>query len=594
MSEKTKKKVLYIVYTLIVVLVMALLSWLGHFEAIRDFLTRVESASFDNRQKVVAKYKKPNKDIKVIALDDESYEYIMDRYGSWPVSRGLWADVLNGVEKAKPNKIIMDLIFTKPTNDTLGDTRLVETIKNNKNIYISANFDNTSQEVRTPKKLDNKFKLNVIGEKLKSNDYITYSNVRFVMDELAKSTSKVGIINVSRDEDGVIRNATPIFEYQDKNYPNLTLLAALDILGKKQVMIMDNKIIIDENHIIPLDNTSRTILNWYGGEQTYEYVSFWKVVKAIKENNQKFLDDNFNNKIIYIGTTATSLSDIKTVPTASLIAGVELHCTFLNNILDNNFIKKLPLKVDFLIAIILSLMVGFYVLREDSIFKTFLFLFLTMGVYALIATFLMACFNYWVSLIIPFSAIIMTFILIYCEKYLLKVKDYEKTYKLAVTDGLTQLYNHRYFQEQMIVQLNNYKRYQTPFSLIMIDIDFFKKFNDTYGHQSGDAVLKQVANILKKNSRTSDIACRYGGEEMTVILTNTSNEPAVFMANKLCQIVRETKFVLVNNEKVNVTISVGVATINDKVEKPQELIEYCDKCLYKAKENGRNQVVSTV
>ena len=238
MSEKTKKKVLYIVYTLIVVLVMALLSWLGHFEAIRDFLTRVESASFDNRQKVVAKYKKPNKDIKVIALDDESYEYIMDRYGSWPVSRGLWADVLNGVEKAKPNKIIMDLIFAKPTNDTSGDSRLVETIKNNKNIYISANFDNTSSEVRTPKKLDNKFKLNVIGEKLKSNDYITYSNVRFVMDELAKSTSKVGIINVSRDEDGVIRNATPIFEYQDKNYPNLTLLAALDILGKKQVMIM--------------------------------------------------------------------------------------------------------------------------------------------------------------------------------------------------------------------------------------------------------------------------------------------------------------------------------------------------------------------
>ena len=594
MSEKTKKKVLYIVYTLIVVLVITMLSWLGHFGAIRDFLTRVESASFDNRQKIVAKYKKPNKDIKVIALDDESYEYIMDRYGSWPVSRGLWADVLNGIESVRPNKIIMDLIFAKPTNDTTGDAKLIQTIKNNKNIYISANFDNTSYEVRKPARLDNKFKLTVYGEKLKSNDYIKYSNVRFVMNELASATSKVGMINVNRDEDGVIRNATPIFEYQDKYYPNLTFLAALDLLAKKQVMVMDNKIIIDENHIIPLDDTNRAILNWYGAGQTYEYISFWKIIKAINENNQKFLVDNFKNKIIYIGTTATSLSDIKTVPTDSLIAGVELHCTFLNNILDNNFIKKIPIKINFLIAIILSLMVGYYVLKTDSVFKTYLFLFLTMGIYAIVATLLMACFNLWISLIVPYSAIVMTFILIYCEKYLLKVKDYEKTYKLAVTDGLTQLYNHRYFQEQMIVQLNNYKRYQTPFSLIMIDIDFFKKFNDTYGHQSGDAVLKQVAQILKKNSRTSDIACRYGGEEMTVILSNTENEPAVFMANKLCQIVRQTKFILVNNEKVNVTISVGVATINENVEKPQQLIEYCDKCLYKAKENGRNQVVSAV
>ena len=146
----------------------------------------------------------------------------------------------------------------------------------------------------------------------------------------------------------------------------------------------------------------------------------------------------------------------------------------------------------------------------------------------------------------------------------------------------------------MLTQLNNYKRYKTPFSLIMIDIDFFKKFNDTYGHQSGDCVLKQVANILKRNSRTSDIACRYGGEEMSIILTNTNNKDAITTAEKICNTVRESDFILANNEKVKVTISVGVASVNDSIEKTQQLIEYCDKCLYKAKENGRNQVVFEV
>ena len=94
----------------------------------------------------------------------------------------------------------------------------------------------------------------------------------------------------------------------------------------------------------------------------------------------------------------------------------------------------------------------------------------------------------------------------------------------------------------MINNLNNFKRYNTVFSLILIDIDFFKKFNDTYGHQSGDCVLKQVANILKRNSRTSDIVCRYGGEEMSIILTNTNKTYHSSWANysivtTLCQAV---------------------------------------------------------
>ena len=240
------------------------------------------------------------------------------------------------------------------------------------------------------------------------------------------------------------------------------------------------------------------------------------------------------------------------------------------------------------------MIVGYVTLKTSSVIKSFIILFAIMFAYFFLITAGMLLFNIWVSVVLPFVSVILTFILIYVEKYLLKSRDYEETYKLAVTDGLTQLYNHRYFQEQMIINVNNFERYGNIFSLIMIDIDFFKKFNDTYGHQSGDAVLKQVASILKKNLRTSDIACRYGGEEMSVILTNTPKEDAIATANKICIAVRSHTFTLANNQKAKVTISVGVSCIAKDGKQPQELIEYADKCLYVAKENGRNQVVAQV
>ncbi len=596
MENKMKnKKLTYIIYTIIVILLFSLLIWLGHFAKFQEFITKIEQSSFDLRQNIIYKNKTPNKDIVILAVDDATYEYIMDKYGSWPISRQIWSDVVNSIENANPKYIIFDMLFVKPNlSDKKADNNFINTIKNNQNIYLSMNFDNYSDEIRKSEKLDDKLKLKIKEGNLIDNPYITFINCRTIMKELIEATKNIGIINVTRDSDGIIRNTTPVFKYKGDYYPNLSLAVAIDILNQDSISFKDNKIILDNNHEIPLDTTQRAILNWYGKSGTFKHVSFWEAVKASKENNSEYFNKNFKNKIIYIGTTATSLSDIKSVPTESNLAGVELHATFLNNILDNDFIKKIAPEFDLVISILLSFFVGYVVLKTTSVPKTIVLLVATLIIYTIISTFIMANWNIWISLVMPYITIIATFILIYCEKYLMKSKDYEQTYKLAVTDGLTQLYNHRYFQEQMINQVNNYERYGNVFSMILIDIDFFKKFNDTYGHQSGDCVLKQVASILKKNSRTSDIACRYGGEEMAVILTNTNKDEAIITAEKICNTVRNNKFILANNEKVNVTISVGVATVGENGTKPQEIIEYSDKCLYKAKESGRNQVVSKI
>lgn len=595
MEENNKKKLTYVLYTFIIFALFAILVWLGHFSAFQDFITKIEQGSFDLRQTILSKYKKPNKDIVILSVDDATYEYIMDKYGSWPISRKIWSDTIEFIEKAQPKSIIMDLLFVKANlNDIESDKALVETVKKNDNVFLSMNFDNYSDEIRKSPEINDKFKLKIKDGYLEDNPYITFINARTAMPELMDAAKNIGIINVTRDKDGIIRNATPIFKYKNEYYPNLSLLAAMKYLNADSLSIVNNDIILDKKHSIPLDTTQRTILNWYGKSNTYTHIPLWEVIKAQKENNLAFINENFKNKIIYVGTTATSLSDIKSVPVESNMSGVELHATFFNNILDNNFIKKSSLEVDFLISIILCLVVGYLVLKTENVAKTFFFLFSTLILYSIFTLILMQTFNIWVTIIFPFITTITTFILIYCEKYLLKSKDYEQTYKLAVTDGLTQIYNHRYFQEQMIININNYNRYGQVFSIIIMDIDFFKKFNDTYGHQSGDCVLKQVAAILKKNSRTSDVVCRYGGEEMTIILTNTNKKDAEITANKICQAVRNNKFTLANGEKVNVTISVGVATVGENGNTPQEIIEYSDKCLYKAKETGRNRVVAQV
>ncbi len=593
-----KKKIDFIVYLLGFILVFALIVYAGKFYTIGKFIMGVEYKTFDIRQNIILPHKKNNNDIIIIAVDDPSYEYIVEKFGTWPVPRGFWAKLINGLEVANPKFIAFDLLFTKRL-DALekGDLELVQAVKNNQNVYLSMNFDNYPPEIRKPPELPDDLKINLKNDNLiKNSPLISFTNCRNAMDELLDVTSNFGFINVTRDDDGIIRYIAPLFYYKNNYYPNLTMLIALNYLSinPNEILVKNNKLILDNNHQIPLNPDGRAIVNWYGKEGTFEHISLWEVDDAINSNNLKFLKDKFENKIIYIGTTVTALADIKSTPVSFMYPGVETHATFLNNILDNNFITHLSFKSDLIISAILCFLIGFCILRINSVLYSVISSIVIVLAYLAITVIAMDFFNIWLGIVLPVLSATLIFIAAYILKYLLKSKDYEHTYKLAVTDGLTEMYNHRYFQEQMIMNVQNVSRYGGCFSLILIDIDFFKKFNDKHGHQSGDAVLRQVAQTIKKNIRTSDIPCRYGGEEMSVILTNTAKADALTVANKVWSAVRERKFELADGNWANVTISVGVASMPDNGVNPQELIEYADKCLYKSKQNGRDQVVGEI
>ncbi len=174
---------------------------------------------------------------------------------------------------------------------------------------------------------------------------------------------------------------------------------------------------------------------------------------------------------------------------------------------------------------------------------------------------------------------------------ILNAKLHSEIERLALTDGLTGLFNHRHFQEKLSQEFNRLERFPEPLSLLIIDIDYFKKVNDIYGHQTGDQVLKKVANIIKKTIRNIDVPARYGGEEFAVILLGTNEKGGMKIAERLRKAVMNSKF-YANDKEFSITISIGLSSYTKDIRNKEELIERADKALYQAKNLGRNRCIS--
>jgi diguanylate cyclase (GGDEF)-like protein len=167
-------------------------------------------------------------------------------------------------------------------------------------------------------------------------------------------------------------------------------------------------------------------------------------------------------------------------------------------------------------------------------------------------------------------------------------KSHELISKMATTDGLTSLANHRTFQHGFDIMLHRAKRRKSPLTMILCDIDFFKKFNDNYGHQFGDKVLKAVAGIMASAIRKEDMAARYGGEEFAIILENSDKKGALIMAERIREDIAALKFSF-EGRQIGVTISLGIAAFPKDGQEKTQIIELADKALYTAKNKGRNQ-----
>ena len=170
----------------------------------------------------------------------------------------------------------------------------------------------------------------------------------------------------------------------------------------------------------------------------------------------------------------------------------------------------------------------------------------------------------------------------------------QKMYNSSVRDALTGVFNRRYFDDQLPTALSYSARHKIPFTLLIIDIDHFKKVNDTYGHQAGDETLRMIGKLLNQSTREEDVVVRYGGEEFAIIVLGTNAKGGWIMAEHQRQQLEKTPIKIAENQFLRVTASIGVATISPGVRvSPEMVIEIADKNLYQAKSDGRNRVVAT-
>lgn len=201
-----------------------------------------------------------------------------------------------------------------------------------------------------------------------------------------------------------------------------------------------------------------------------------------------------------------------------------------------------------------------------------------------------------VSLITVFTLITIIYVMV--SRMAARLESAYQTIEImAVTDELTQIFNRRYFHSTLNREIDRSKRYGHPISLLMLDIDYFKRVNDTYGHQMGDDVLIGVADVVKSKTRDSDIVARYGGEEIAIILPATDIPGAVQCAEKIRKAIEDKSFTTDENKKISITVSIGVSSINpieDEVEnQAKKILKNADMALYEAKKSGRNRVAKS-
>lgn len=168
----------------------------------------------------------------------------------------------------------------------------------------------------------------------------------------------------------------------------------------------------------------------------------------------------------------------------------------------------------------------------------------------------------------------------------------ENIKQLGLLDPLTGVNNRRFFDQRVVEEVSLAQRNNTALSCLFLDLDHFKRINDNYGHQAGDAVLKKAAAIFSDIMRTTDVLARYGGEEFVILLADTPSNIAVDIAERIRKSVAETMFKITKNDQINVTVSIGLATLgeNSHITSHQQLVKMADQAVYAAKVSGRNRI----
>jgi diguanylate cyclase (GGDEF)-like protein len=506
-----------------------------------------------------------NPRIVIIEINDDD----IAKVGRWPWKRSWHAAITKALASLGAKAIYFDMIFSEASDES-DDALFEEAIKYSKIVYLPFAFQSGDFNIKEA----------------------------FVpIPRLAAHIKGTGATNIWPDPDGIVRRLPLLIPTQEKVYPHIALKIALDYknLGLKNTtpryLLANNAW---DQVRIPLEEKNTLLVNWAGKwTKTFKHYSFLDVLAKYKDYvdgkiTAKDLKD-FKDSICLIGLTAVGLYDIKPIPLEPEYPGLGVVANAINEIINKRFVY-LPLPwINILIFLILTFLPAALISGEKPVRET-VFLVIILLVY-LSVNFILFKMGLLMEFAVPTLGIVLSSFTVGTYNFVRIAIERQNFFKMSVTDGLTGLFNIRYFKmlletEMMMARQDSSKR----FAIVMGDVDHFKKFNDTYGHQVGDLVLKEVASSLKNSARSSDIVARYGGEEMIVLLRGASIKDGLFVAEKFRKNI-EGLAIKDENNAYSVTVSMGVSVFHtdDTVD---TLIKRADDGLYKSKESGRNRVSS--
>jgi len=552
---------------LVVVLVVASISTLAFHAGLLDSF---ENVTLDQRFKLRAQQFTHPK-VVLIEIAEDSIQSI----GRWPWNREWHATIVKALHEFGVKAVAFDVLFSESTGAE-GDQLFVQSVHDASNVYMSVAFPDAKKEKAT----------GIIG----------------AFDALRKEIRGEGHIMIEPDSDGLLRRIRPVIKHEEKNYYQLGFKMALDYYGAKESDIAFHpdriEVRVPNNPLlqIPLTQDGQMLLNWAGKwDQSFTHVSFIDVVvsyaQILKGQKPRIpVHDIFDNSICIIGVTATGLFDIRAIPLEPAYPAVGINATVLNSMLERSFLRVVDAKTNLIILWAMSAILFLIMLRFNYLNGTLVIIALAIG-YTVAAILLFILSNLVLNIVYPLALIVFGFTTLTTFHQVVISVEKHRLLKLATKDSMTGLYNIGHFKLLLSAELKSIKlRTKKDLSVIMVDVDFFKKINDSFGHQSGDEVLRAVADILRLSSRSLDVACRYGGEEFILMLPGASSENAEKVGEKLRKAIQDLKFELGEKKTPHpVTASFGVATYKGN-ESPDEFIKRADKALYHSKETGRNRV----
>ncbi len=384
------------------------------------WLDTVERKSLDWRFRALTEPGQASPDIVIVALDDTSFgsQDMMDNFGRWPWRRKLYAGLAHYLNEWGARVIGLDLVFQGSDPHPGDDEMLAGALAERPNTVLAfalnmGTFRETDPEAR--QRLRQRLEpFQVRVEQKTPMALRTYSGVDLSQDEFLKAASGMGCITVQSDPDGPVRFVTPLFRFRDKHYASFPLAVAAQAAGKKlEPSVLPGPVLEVAGRRVPLDENGRLLVRWYGGAYSYRHISVWKVFNSAlafeRGEAPEIPPETFKNKIVLIGATAASASDLRPTPFSENYPGVEIHATVIDNVLRGDFMKTASPSWGALAVLALALlMAGLVYLFNSALVYTLL------GVGAGLLYFAGVCGlfraqNLWFPMVAPLAAGIVSF-----------------------------------------------------------------------------------------------------------------------------------------------------------------------------------------